>query len=137
MSVFSFDRRLTSIPQAPLHLAVQVAIPFWRIDDSEITGDLEAVQDSPTHVSILPRVYNALREIRSSTGPYSERFGKESNSLPLHLEPVPMAWIFSLAAECGSDENNAKLFAQYFEEMTWDTLQWTPVPMPSGYFSRR
>lgn len=30
-----------------------------------------------------------------------------------------MAWIFSLSAECGSDENNAKLFAQYFEEMTW------------------
>ncbi|BAZ04325.1 hypothetical protein [Calothrix sp. NIES-3974] len=29
--------------------------PLWQIDDSKITGDLEAVQDSPTHVSILPR----------------------------------------------------------------------------------
>ena len=28
--------------------------PLWQIDDSRITGDLEAVQDSPTHVSILP-----------------------------------------------------------------------------------
>lgn len=30
-----------------------------------------------------------------------------------------MAWIFSLSAECGSDENKAKLFAQYFEGVTW------------------
>jgi hypothetical protein len=28
--------------------------PLWQIDNSKITGDLEAVQDSPTHVSILP-----------------------------------------------------------------------------------
>lgn len=28
--------------------------PLWQIDASRITGDLEAVQDSPTHVSILP-----------------------------------------------------------------------------------
>lgn len=28
---------------------------LWQIEDSKITGDLEAVQDSPTHVSILPR----------------------------------------------------------------------------------
>jgi hypothetical protein len=30
--------------------------PLWQIDDSKITRDLEAVQDSPTHVSILPSV---------------------------------------------------------------------------------
>lgn len=30
--------------------------PLWQIDDSNITGDLQAVQDSPTHVSISPRV---------------------------------------------------------------------------------
>ena len=30
-----------------------------------------------------------------------------------------MAWIFSLSAECGSDESKAKLFAQYFEGVTW------------------
>lgn len=29
---------------------------LWQIDDSKITGDLEAVQDSPTHVSILPSI---------------------------------------------------------------------------------
>ncbi len=28
---------------------------LWQIDDSIITGDLQAIQDSPTHVSILPR----------------------------------------------------------------------------------
>jgi len=30
-----------------------------------------------------------------------------------------MAWKFSLSAECGSDELKAKLFAQYFEGVTW------------------
>jgi len=30
--------------------------PIWQIDDSKIAGDLEAVQDSHTHVSILPGV---------------------------------------------------------------------------------
>jgi hypothetical protein len=30
-----------------------------------------------------------------------------------------MAWIFSLSAECGPDETNAKQFAQHFEGMTW------------------
>lgn len=30
--------------------------PIWQIDDSYITGDLEALQDSSTHVSVLPRV---------------------------------------------------------------------------------
>lgn len=30
-----------------------------------------------------------------------------------------MAWIFSLSAECSSDESRAKCFAQYFEGMVW------------------
>lgn len=30
-----------------------------------------------------------------------------------------MAWIFSLSAECGVDENNAKYFAQHFEGIAW------------------
>lgn len=30
-----------------------------------------------------------------------------------------MMWMFSLSAECGSDERNAHKFAQYFEGMTW------------------
>jgi hypothetical protein len=28
---------------------------LWQIDDSKIIGDIEAVQDSQTHVSIMPR----------------------------------------------------------------------------------
>ncbi|WP_427160971.1 hypothetical protein ACQFX9_04945 [Aliinostoc sp. HNIBRCY26] len=34
--------------------------PLWQIDDSMITGDLQAIQDSPTHVSILPKVTMSL-----------------------------------------------------------------------------
>jgi hypothetical protein len=34
--------------------------PLWQIDDKHITGDLEAVQDSLTHVSILPRITMSL-----------------------------------------------------------------------------
>ncbi len=29
--------------------------PLWQIDDCQILGEIEAVQDSPTHVSIMPR----------------------------------------------------------------------------------
>ena len=29
--------------------------PLWQIDDSRISGNIEIVQDSPTHVSIRPR----------------------------------------------------------------------------------
>jgi hypothetical protein len=32
---------------------------------------------------------------------------------------MTMAWIFSLSAECGPDENNAEQFAQHFEGTTW------------------
>ncbi len=34
--------------------------PLWQIDDSYISGDLEAIQDSATHVSILPRTTMSL-----------------------------------------------------------------------------
>jgi hypothetical protein len=30
-----------------------------------------------------------------------------------------MAWVFSLSAECGSDESNAHKFARYFDGMSW------------------
>jgi hypothetical protein len=33
---------------------------LWQIDDTKISGDLEAIQDSPTHISILPRVTMTL-----------------------------------------------------------------------------
>ncbi|OIP73511.1 MAG: hypothetical protein AUK48_09985 [Oscillatoriales cyanobacterium CG2_30_44_21] len=35
-------------------------------DDSMITGDLQAVQDSPTHVSIMPRVTMALEKYEAA-----------------------------------------------------------------------
>ena len=40
--------------------------PLWQIDDSRITGDLQAVQDSPTHVSIMPRVTMALEKYEAA-----------------------------------------------------------------------
>jgi hypothetical protein len=40
--------------------------PLWQIDESKITGDLQAVQDSPTHVSILPRVTMSLERYEAA-----------------------------------------------------------------------
>ena len=40
--------------------------PLWQIDDSHITGDLQAVQDSPTHVSIMPRVTMTLEKYEAA-----------------------------------------------------------------------
>jgi hypothetical protein len=40
--------------------------PLWQIADSHITGDLEAVQDSPTHVSILPRATMSLERYETA-----------------------------------------------------------------------
>jgi hypothetical protein len=36
--------------------------PIWQIDSSYITGDLEAVRDSLTHVSIMPRATMLLAQ---------------------------------------------------------------------------
>ncbi|CAN1211017.1 hypothetical protein TUMEXPCC7403_12525 [Tumidithrix helvetica PCC 7403] len=50
--------------------------PLWQIDDSMIAGDLQAVQDSPTHVSIMPRVTMALEKYEAAlanTQKYWER----------------------------------------------------------------
>ena len=40
--------------------------PLWQIDDSKITGDLEAVQDSPTHVSMLPSTTMLLEKYEAA-----------------------------------------------------------------------
>ena len=40
--------------------------PLWQIDDSHIVGDLLAVQDSPTHVSIMPRVTMVLERYETA-----------------------------------------------------------------------
>jgi hypothetical protein len=50
--------------------------PLWQIDDSKIVGDLQAVQDSPTHVSIMPRVTMSLEKYEAAlanTQKYWER----------------------------------------------------------------
>jgi hypothetical protein len=39
---------------------------LWQIDDSKISGDLEAVQDTPTHVSILPRATMLLEKYEAA-----------------------------------------------------------------------
>lgn len=49
---------------------------LWQIDNSLIAGDLEAVQDSATHVSILPSVTMLLEKYEaaiSATQSYWER----------------------------------------------------------------
>ncbi|GAB4342191.1 MAG: hypothetical protein OHK0047_34190 [Leptolyngbyaceae cyanobacterium] len=40
--------------------------PLWQIEDSKIGGDLEAVQDSATHVSIMPRVTMLLEKYETA-----------------------------------------------------------------------
>ncbi|MBE9064593.1 hypothetical protein [cf. Phormidesmis sp. LEGE 11477] len=52
--------------------------PLWQIDDRLITGDLEAVQDGATHVSILPSATMTLEKYEaaiSATQPYWQRIG--------------------------------------------------------------
>ena len=39
---------------------------LWQIDDRKIIGDLQAVQDSPTHVSILPRATMSLERYEAA-----------------------------------------------------------------------
>jgi hypothetical protein len=51
---------------------------LWQIDDSYITEDLEAIQDSATHVSILPRTTMSLAKYEAAlanTQNYWERVG--------------------------------------------------------------
>jgi hypothetical protein len=40
--------------------------PLWQIEDSQIGDDLEAVQDSATHVSIMPRVSMLLEKYEAA-----------------------------------------------------------------------
>lgn len=39
---------------------------LWQIESSKMTGDLEAVQDSPTHVSILPSITMLLEKYETA-----------------------------------------------------------------------
>jgi hypothetical protein len=50
--------------------------PLWQIDDRIIGGDLQAVQDSQTHVSIMPRATMSLEKYEAplaNTQKYWER----------------------------------------------------------------
>jgi hypothetical protein len=40
--------------------------PLWQIGDTNIVGDLQAVQDSPTHVSILPTATMSLERYEAA-----------------------------------------------------------------------
>lgn len=40
--------------------------PLWEIDSSKITGDLEAIQDNPTHVIIRPKVTMLLNNYENA-----------------------------------------------------------------------
>jgi hypothetical protein len=40
--------------------------PLWQIEDNQINGDLEAVQDSATHVSIMPRASMVLERYEAA-----------------------------------------------------------------------
>lgn len=40
--------------------------PLWQIEDSNVTGDLEAVQDGATHISIMPRTTMLLERYETA-----------------------------------------------------------------------
>lgn len=50
--------------------------PLWQIDDKNIMGDLQAVQDSPTHVSILPRVTMSLERYETALANTQNHWGR-------------------------------------------------------------
>ncbi len=61
--------------------------PLWQVDDSDITGDLQAVQDSPTHVSILPRVTMALEKYETalaSTQSYWQKIDRSNAEIGVY-----------------------------------------------------
>ena len=49
---------------------------LWQIDDSKITGDLEAIQDSQTHVSIRPRATMLLERYESALAQTQDHWEK-------------------------------------------------------------
>jgi len=50
--------------------------PLWQIEESKISGDLEAVQDSATHVSIMPRVTMLLEKYETALASTQNDWGK-------------------------------------------------------------
>jgi hypothetical protein len=46
--------------------------PLWQIDSDKITGDLAAVQDNATHVSIMPRATMLLAQYEAALASTSD-----------------------------------------------------------------
>jgi hypothetical protein len=46
--------------------------PLWQIDRDQITGDLEAIQDSATHVSIMPKGTMILEQYEAALASTSD-----------------------------------------------------------------
>lgn len=46
--------------------------PLWQIDSDTITGDLEAVRDNATHVSIMPKVTMLLAQYEAALASTSD-----------------------------------------------------------------
>jgi hypothetical protein len=46
--------------------------PLWQIDHDQITGDLEAIQDSAAHVSIMPKVTMLLEQYETALASTSD-----------------------------------------------------------------
>ena len=49
-----------------LHHPPKFPVRFWQINDSKILGDIEAMQDSPTHVSNLPSATMLLEKYEAA-----------------------------------------------------------------------
>jgi hypothetical protein len=54
--------------------------PLWQIESSHITGDLEAVQDSSTHVSIMPKVTMLLSRYEAALAKTQDDWERVSQS---------------------------------------------------------
>ncbi len=50
--------------------------PLWQIDAIKIVGDIEAVQDSPTHVSILPSATMLLEKYEAALAKTQQEWEK-------------------------------------------------------------
>jgi hypothetical protein len=64
----STSRSIESLPafRRPAAFGGMGKDPLWQIEDTKIEGDLEAVQDSATHVSIMPRVIMLLEKYETA-----------------------------------------------------------------------
>jgi hypothetical protein len=60
----------------PLQFGGNSKDPLWEIDNSIITGDLQAIQDSPTHVGIMPRVTMALEKYEAALANTQKYWGR-------------------------------------------------------------